>query len=86
MANETTTLGVYRWDAYHGGEEQACFLEAIFDTFWPEPWWMGLYWWKWDEQNDRPNFRDDPRGNKGFTLDGKPAAEVMKRWYGKTDR
>jgi len=67
----------------YDGEEQARFLEAVLDTFWAEPWWMGMYWWKWDEQNHRPQFKDDPRGDKGFTLDGKPAAQVMKRWYAK---
>lgn len=62
-------------------EEQANFLEAIFQTFGNEPWWRGLYWWKWDEQNSRPNFKRDPKGDTGFTLHGKPAAEVMRKWY-----
>ncbi|WFB37126.1 hypothetical protein P3T73_05060 [Kiritimatiellota bacterium B12222] len=78
----------YGWDnpgGYDGGE-QAQFLEAIFRTFWEEPWWMGMYWWKWDEQNDRPWFRDDPAGDKGFILDGKPAAKIMQEWYGRKDR
>lgn len=75
------------WDhsGTYDGEEQARFMEAVFHTFWNEPWWMGLYWWKWDEQNDRPWFRDDPQGDKGFTIDGKPAAQVMKKWYGRSD-
>jgi hypothetical protein len=78
----------YFWNNNGGydGQEQANYLEAVLRTFWNEPWWMGLYWWKWDEQNDRPQFRTDPRGDKGFTLYGKPAAEVMKRWYTRTDR
>ena len=70
----------------YDGEEQARFMEAVFEVFWREPWWMGMYWWKWDEQNDRPQFRDDPRGDKGFTIDGKPAAKVMQEWYGRKDR
>lgn len=70
----------------YDGDEQANFMEAVLRTFWNEPWWMGMYWWKWDEQNHRPQFRDDPRGDKGFTIDGKPAAQVMKRWYGREDR
>lgn len=67
----------------YDGDEQARFLDAVLSTFWSEPWWMGIYWWKWEEQNDRPQFRTDPRGDKGFTLYGKPAADVMKRWYQK---
>lgn len=87
-ATAGATVKPHGWDNPGGydGQEQARFLEAVLDTFWAEPWWMGMYWWKWDEQNDRPWFRDDPRGDKGFTLDGKPAAEVMKKWYGRTDR
>ncbi len=82
-----TTLPYY-WNTPGGydGQEQAHYLEAVLRTFWNEPWWMGIYWWKWDEQNDRPQFRDDPCGDKGFTLWGKPAAEVLKAWYGRTDR
>jgi hypothetical protein len=70
----------------YDGQEQANFLEAVLRSFWPEPWWLGLYWWKWDEQNDRPNFKTDPAGDQGFTLAGKPAANVMQHWYTRTDR
>lgn len=68
------------------GEEQARYLDAVCDTFWREPWWMGLYWWKWDEQNHRASFHDDPAGDKGFTVWGKPAAQTMKRWFTRPDR
>lgn len=40
----------------------------------------GLFWWKWEEQNDRPWLRNDPRGDKGFPVWGKPAAGVFKDW------
>lgn len=71
----------WQGNGVYDGQEQADWLEAILQTFWDEPWWGGLYWWKWDEQNHRPAFNDDARGDKGFTLDGKPAAEVMRRWF-----
>jgi hypothetical protein len=76
------------WDNPGGydGREQARYLEAVLTAYWDEPWWMGLYWWKWDEQNDRPHFRDDERGDKGFTIWGKPAAQTIKTWYQRTDR
>lgn len=74
--------------SWHGGDtfdpdEQANHLEAVLRTFWDEPWWAGLYWWKWDENNDRPQFRDDPKGDKGFTVYGKRAGDVMSLWYDK---
>ncbi|WP_052361849.1 glycoside hydrolase family 113 [Geminisphaera colitermitum] len=73
----------FGWDNPGGydGEGQARFLETILRAFWQEPWWMGLYWWKWEEQNDRPWLRDDPRGDKGFPVWQKPAANIMRRWY-----
>lgn len=73
-------------DGDYDGEEQANYLDAVLRTFWDEGWWAGLYWWKWDEQNNRPQFKTDPRGDKGFTLSGKPAATVMKQWFGRSDR
>jgi len=66
--------------------EQANYLDAILSLFWEEPWWAGIYWWKWDEQNKRPAFSDDPAGDKGFQLYGKPGGEVMQRWFGRADR
>lgn len=66
--------------AAYDGQEQADHLEAIIRVFTDEPWWAGLLWWKWDEHTDRPQFRDDPRGDKGFTIDGKPAASVLARY------
>lgn len=76
----------WRGDTSYSGQEQANFLEAVLRSFWHEPWWHGLYWWKWDEQNDRANFKTDSAGDQGFTLKDKPAAETMQRWYARTDR
>ncbi|NLF39904.1 hypothetical protein GX586_10685 [bacterium] len=45
-----------------------------------------MYWWKWDEQNVRAQFTNGSRGDKGFAIDRTPAADVMKRWHGRTDR
>jgi len=75
------------WSAEGGyrPDEQANYLEALLSLFWKEPWWHGMFWWKWDEQNDRPNFKNDPAGDKGFTLYGKPAAVVLKKWFSRKD-
>lgn len=81
-ATETASMRPYFWNngKKYDGEEQANYLAAVIRAFSAEPWWGGLLWWKWDEQNYRPQFHDDPAGDKGFTIDGKPAAQVMKRW------
>ena len=64
----------------YDGEEQARYMAALIKAFGAESWWEGMFWWKWEEQNDRPQFRDDPAGDKGFTIDGKPAATVFANW------
>lgn len=70
------------WDNPGGydGEEQRRYLEAVLTAYEQEPWWGGIYWWKWEEQNDRPWLRDDPRGDKGFPIWNKPAALFFKQW------
>ena len=73
----------FQWDSPYDGEEQANYMEAIFRTFASLDGWMGLLWWKWDETQDRPQYLGDPRGDRGFTIQGKPAENVMKKWFTK---
>ena len=65
----------------YDGQEQADSMEAVFRTFSELPQWLGLYWWKWDETQNRPHYHDDPRGDKGFTIQGKPAEKILKKWF-----
>lgn len=76
----------YRTGGRHAPQEQANYAEAICRLFWPEPWWGGLYWWKWDEQQDRPHFHEDPSGTTGWTVQGKPAGEVLEKWFRRPER
>lgn len=73
------------WDAitetYYDGEEQANFMEASLKTFWDLPQWMGMFWWKWDETQNRPMHHDEEGVDKGFTIQDKPAEDVLKRWF-----
>ena len=65
------------WD----GEEQANYMEAVFQTFSDLPFWMGLSWWKWDEtQTNRSHYSTDPLKDRGFTVYGKPATKVLRKW------
>ena len=70
----------FLWDTDYDGEEQANYMEAGFRTFWEIPQWMGFFWWKWDETQHRPHYFGDPAGDKGFTIQGKPAEKVMQKW------
>ncbi len=55
-------------------------MEASLRIFWDLPQWMGFFWWIWDEAQDIPRYAGEPNGEHGFTIQGKPAEEVMKRW------
>ncbi len=48
-------------------------IEALSD----EPWLSGIYWWKWPSHLERGGATSRDR----FTPNGKPAADVVRRWY-----
>ncbi|MDA3960846.1 MAG: hypothetical protein PF961_08650 [Planctomycetota bacterium] len=72
----------WRGGGGYDGDDQARHLQAVLETFRNEEWWAGLFWWKWDEHNVRPNFTDEQGNDLGFTVFGKPAAEVMRAGFG----
>lgn len=56
-------------------EDQARCYEAIYKAFWGKPWFKGIYWWKIGT-----NGFGGP-GDGSHTPWGKPAMEVVRRWY-----
>ena len=63
-----------------GRDVQARFYEAALRTFWNEPWFCGYSWWDWPA---RPYAKEQAAGDKQFYIYGKPAEEVLRRWYAK---
>ncbi len=57
-------------------ETQTKCYEAFFDTVWDEPWFAGVYWWKWDA-----NVNAGGRNNRQFTPQNKPAQSVIEVKY-----
>ncbi len=53
--------------------------EALYQVFWEEHWFLGGFLWKWHAKHNQVG------GIKGkrYTPQNKPAAEVIKKWYGK---
>ena len=51
--------------------------ESIYQTFWNEPWFKGGFLWKWHLFDERIK----PNDNPGFTPQGKPAMQVIKKWF-----
>lgn len=70
----------FRWASKYDGEEQANYMEACMRTFWDMDNYLGFFWWKWDERQYRAHYHTDPAGDQGFTIQGKPAEEVFRRW------
>lgn len=59
-------------------DDQARAYEAAFAAIADETDWIhGMYWWKWPTNLDRGGL-----DHRGFTPNGKPAEDVLKRWYG----
>ena len=56
-------------------EEQARCYEAVFQAFYRKPWFQGMYWWKVGT-NGYGGSQDGTH-----TPWGKPAMEVVSRWY-----
>ncbi|MBK7406901.1 MAG: hypothetical protein IPJ40_01795 [Saprospirales bacterium] len=58
-------------------QAQANALEALFATFWDEPWWAGSFLWKWfpgTEEHEGYPERD-------YTPQGKKAEQVINQWF-----
>ena len=56
---------------------QATCYEVIFESLRSREWCAGIYWWKWPTVIEYGG-----RRHTGFTPNNKPAAEVVKKWYG----
>ncbi len=62
-------------------DEQATYMEALFRVFANEPWCMGFYWWKWDQNSPiRPDVTRESMLARDFTFRGKKAEGVFSRW------
>ena len=57
-------------------EIQAKCYEAFFQTVWNEPWFAGVYWWKWDT-----NVKAGGEHNRQFTPQNKPAQKIIEANY-----
>lgn len=60
-------------------ELQARCYQALLETFFNKEWLWGIYWWYWKPVIVSSSLTRD------FTIQGKPAQEVVRRWYNKPD-
>lgn len=52
--------------------------EAFFQAVWPQEWLAGVYLWKWFSRIET----EPGRVGRGFTPQGKPAEQIIAKWYG----
>jgi len=52
--------------------------QALLETFWPQPWFAGIYWWYWGTHEKMGG-----SSHRGFTPQSKPAQAVVSDWYRK---
>jgi hypothetical protein len=75
--------GNWQSELPYNAQSQADYLDALMTVFSAEPWWRGLLWWKWDEQQNRPQYHIDPAGDTGFEMRNKSEiCEAIRKWAG----
>lgn len=55
--------------------QQMCY-EALFRAVNEQPWFSGSLWWAWSS-----NYQEGGDTDDGFSPRGKPAAQVLKKWW-----
>jgi hypothetical protein len=61
-------------------QEQANYYQAMFETYWDEPWFMGWCWWDWPA---RLYPESKAATDRSFCVYGKKAEGVLREWYAK---
>jgi hypothetical protein len=59
-------------------QTQAHCYEALFQAVWDQPWFAGVFIWKW-----YPQVRNNGRDHRDFTPQHKPAEKILTSWYGR---
>ncbi|MDA9774639.1 hypothetical protein N9B82_06740, partial [Saprospiraceae bacterium] len=85
-SDETATIEPWVWGSAldrlthkKSEETQNLAYEALFQKFWEEDWFAGLYIWQWHNRSKRGNEREE----MDFTPRFKAAENTISKWYGK---
>ena len=54
-------------------QEQADCYQAVLEVLWGKPWLKGIFWWQWSAISTPTQWLETPQG--------KPAEEVLKKYY-----
>lgn len=77
MANDSAGMGPAEANDDHYNEQmQAECYRMAMETYWNEPWFAGMYWWKWfSDGSDRGKEADR------HSPHGRAAEMILKDWY-----
>lgn len=67
-------------DLVYDCNEQSRYYQALIETFWDEPWFIGFAWWDWPTPLYSP---EQAKSDTGFCVYGKPAEQIVRKWYAK---
>jgi hypothetical protein len=62
-------------------QEQANCIQALIETFSPKEWWIGVFWYSWMVEP-----KDGGPVNQDFVINGKPAENIVRAFYGVSPR
>jgi len=65
-------------------DAQAAAYEALFRAVWERPWFAGGFIWKWRPSASGSRRDGWRRRATDYTIRGKPAEDVVRRWYERT--
>ncbi|MFI1884508.1 glycoside hydrolase family 113 [Streptomyces jumonjinensis] len=79
VSQRGTASAPYSWTVSEraGAAEQSAAYQALLTAFDGRAWWAGVCWWMWD---DWPDSGETER-RLAYTPHGKPAEEVLRRWW-----
>lgn len=77
MANTTAGMGSREdeYAKYDEGLQAECYKLAL-ETYWNEPWFAGMYWWKWFSNPDDSGVNAD-----AHSPHGRKAGRILAKWY-----
>jgi hypothetical protein len=80
MANNSAGMGSAEAnDENYNEQMQAHCYRLAMETYWNEPWFSGMYWWKWfSDESDRGRDADP------HSPHGRAAEIVLKEWYNRS--
>jgi hypothetical protein len=58
-------------------QEQADLYQAVFESFFNQSWFAGIFWWSWD-----PNPIQGGPCDMSYSPHDKPAEDILRQWYG----